>query len=60
MWIGYIVINSFYKYAQGSAAVPVRSFFVLSLLYWLVYIPICFSGAYLGFRKSVSPFSLYT
>lgn len=46
-----IIINFFLIAARSSAAIPFGTIFVLFLLWGLVSVPLCFAGAYFGFKK---------
>ncbi|KAJ3291850.1 hypothetical protein HK104_005769 [Borealophlyctis nickersoniae] len=46
----FIILNFFLVGAQSSAAVPFGTMFALVLLWFLVSLPLCMIGAYVGFK----------
>lgn len=47
----FTILNFFLVGADSSAAVPAGTFFVLIAMWFLVSAPLCFVGAYYGFKK---------
>lgn len=51
MFIVFLTLNFFLIGAESSAAVPFGTIAALFALFFLISVPLCFLGAYLGFRK---------
>lgn len=47
----FLFLNFFLISAGSSAAVPVGTIFALIALWFLVSVPLCFLGAYVGFKR---------
>lgn len=47
----FIILNFFLISAKSSSAVPFGTMFALVVLWFLISVPLCFVGAYIGFKK---------
>ena len=48
----FLILNFFLIGAKSSGAVPFGTMFALIALWFLVSVPLCFAGAYFGFKKA--------
>jgi transmembrane 9 superfamily protein 2/4 len=51
VFMTFLFLNFFLISAGSSAAVPVGTIFALIALWFLVSVPLCFLGAYAGFKR---------
>ncbi|KAI9346766.1 hypothetical protein DFJ73DRAFT_837471 [Zopfochytrium polystomum] len=60
IFIIFVILNFFLIGAQSSAAIPFGTLFALIALWFLISIPLCVIGAYLGFKQPAIEFPVKT